>query len=92
MFVQVALIVFLYCNGWLLAEGAAAGICCVHPSGCCYLFSSGRRGSLGLLLCPLLFLSANEESISTVAMETVVFVVTVIGAAGRPAKIRLFLS
>lgn len=38
--------------------------------------------SLGLVPCPLLFLSANEESISTVAMETVVFAVTPIGAAG----------
>lgn len=46
-------------------------------------FFISRRGSLGLVQCPLLFLSANEESIFKVAMETIVFVVTAIGAAGR---------
>lgn len=43
----------------------------------------GSRGSLGLVQRPLLFLSANVESIFKVAMETIVFVVAVIGAAGR---------
>lgn len=40
----------------------------------------GSRGSLGLAQ---LFLSANVESIFKIAMETIVFVVAVIGAAGR---------
>lgn len=48
-----------------------------------FLFFTSRRGSLGLVQCPLLFLSANEESIFKVAIETIVFVVTAIGAAGR---------
>lgn len=43
----------------------------------------GSRGSLGLVQRPLLFLSATVESIFKVAMETIVFVVAVIGAAGR---------
>lgn len=43
----------------------------------------GSRGSLGLVQRPLLFLSANVESIFKVAMETIVFVVAAIGAAGR---------
>lgn len=43
----------------------------------------GSIGSLGLLQRPLLFLSANVESIFKVPMETIVFVVAVIGAAGR---------
>lgn len=34
----------------------------------------GGGGSLGLVQRPLLFLSANVESIFTVAMETIVFV------------------
>lgn len=43
----------------------------------------GSRDSLGLVQRPLLFLSANVESIFKIAMETIVFVVAVIGAAGR---------
>lgn len=53
----------------------------VHPR--LWVVIIGSRGSLGLLRRPLLFLSANVESIFKVAMETIVFVVAVIGAAGR---------
>lgn len=71
--------VFVKCNGMVLS-GRAADICWFISMG---VFFIGRRGSLGLVQCPLLFLSANEESIFKVAMETIVFVVTAIGAAGR---------
>lgn len=71
--------VFVKCNGIVLS-GRAADICWFISMG---VFFISRRGSLGLVQCPLLFLSANEESIFKVAMETIVFVVTAIGAAGR---------
>lgn len=72
--------VFVKCNGMVLS-GRAADICWFISMGVFFFIS--RRGSLGLVQCPLLFLSANEESIFKVAMETIVFAVTTIGAAGR---------
>lgn len=49
----------------------------------------GSRVSLGLVQRPLLFLSTNVESIFKVAMETIVFVVAAIGAAGQDMPARL---
>lgn len=69
------------CDGMTLFLSAAV-VCMVIIGSVCVCVV----GSLGLLQCPfflLLFLSANVESIFAVAMETIVFVVAVIGAAGR---------
>lgn len=71
--------VFVKCNGMVLSGREQIFV----GSYLWVFFFISRRGSLGLVQCPLLFLSANEESIFKVAMETIVFVVTAIGAAGR---------
>lgn len=83
---EFELIVCVGCNNYVLVNVTAwfyfwVQLIFVHPY--LWVVIIGSRGSLGLVQCPLLFLSANVESIFKVTMETIVFVVAVIGAAGR---------